>query len=372
MFKNVRASRTLTILFALIFALSLMACGGGGTTTPGGTTPQEPTGTAPLITAMSIGTVTGDNVSVTLTVAPGDNCATNDAWLEISQDNVNWTPTAVQTFGTGAPATLTFSLSSLPVGVTYISGRAGNNWGADIWNEGGSVTVASPPAEDNVTININMAASSALIIFRDNVEVQRFNGSGSGFPAYNYSGLSGNYKISYVLGYTTAAAKPYTLCNLADNNAFRLSPGAIVNLGSPQSATNGRVAFDISGTGFTSSYEAPGNYGGAAWNMHALVTHSTQPTVDNGATSDYIDIWSQTENLATINDAVFGTVTATINGKLMYVWWAGTVGPWNITYEQIVVVNADGTSMSGTTEETWTAVSGTANYVVRSNITGTR
>jgi len=303
------------------------------------------TGLAPSITGLSVGTPTGDNVSVTLTVDPKDPTAVTDAWLEISQDNNVWTPTAHQSVSPGAPTTLPFNLTSLPAGVTYIRGRASNSWGADLWQKGDKVTVT----QGTGTIDIGALNGNSVIIFCNNVEVHNFyNNTGADiFTSYvGPAGPANKYKFAFINGTYGPGGRPISIVDAVDNNVFQLNTGGqLTVLNWLSAAANGRMRYNITGFGWTSSYQAPVNVGGApAWTVRTVATDNNYPvTSPSVVTATY----SQTENLVTFADLYLGTVYGTMNGDLLYFWSYAYNGAEMVIYRETVTVNAAGNHFSG-------------------------
>lgn len=319
-------------------------------------------GNAPLITGLTVGTPSGDNVSVSLTVDPVDPYATTDAYLETSPDNNVWTPTAHQMVNPGSLVTLTFPLTSLPAGDTYIRGRASNSWGADTWQKGDKVTIVS----GNITIIGNPHPLDSYIIFCNDQEVYRADG-----VPFNYQGPPGDYKfIDIPLAYA-AAGKPYAVVDLLGNNLFRIAAGGVLDFGTPQSGADGRGVFNVSGSGFTPLYQAPVNIGGVV-QTHAVVDESTNNNVPVGATQDVTETLSQTGFLVTKFDSGLGTIYGTVNGDLVYFWfWGGPDPIWLKTWRETWIFNSAGTAFTGDGKETWLARSGGAFYYVHWNSSGT-
>ena len=329
-------------------------------------TTQVATGLAPSINGLSVGTPFGDNVSVALTVDPQDPTAVTDAWVESSQDNNVWTPTAHQSVNPGAPATRTFSLTSLPAGVTYIRGRASNSWGEDTYQMGDRVTVT----QDNGTLNLLAEKWDTIYLYTEfDVPVMTMAGN----DLWNPISLPPvGYKLYMMRNWTL-----YAVVNDADNNVFRLTPGCTLNIGGVSSSAAGRLRLWTSGSGFTTEYQPP-NAGGAAWNLMATVYDSKY---DNGAVfiptgSEFSETRLVVQNEFLVyfaSDSVYTTVYGIADGSLVEFRAAGGTDPlWTRTFCETWSVDPSGTTLTGTVEETWQARSGTTTAYVRATVTGWR
>ena len=346
----------------LLGGLRFSACGGGG----GGGNPNPGTGLAPLITGLTVGTPIGDNVSVTLTVDPKDPSAIAEARLETSQDNTTWTPTSFKTVNPGSPASLTFNLTSLPSGCTSIRAYTRNCWGTDTWWYGDVVTIV-----DNGTITINnIFNGDSMVILRNNVEVHNFYNNTGGSASTTFVGPAGpanKYKIIRILGTHIAATRPLSLVDAADNNVFQMDAGGQLIINSfLSSAVNGRMPYNITGSGWTSSYQAPANVGGTpAWTVTTVATGGNYSVVSPSVVTA---TYSQTENLVTFADPSLGTVYGTMNGDLLYFWAYAWNGAEVVAYRETVAVNATGNYFSGDVRIDFL---GTGRWVT-GTITGTR
>jgi len=330
--------------------------------------------TSLAVSAPTAITVVADNVTVnsadvSATINPNNDPTSACIEWGTASDLSSYTSTSTQYIGADS------TNHSMSATLTGLTDNTIMYYRVKAWNSLGTVRgqiLSFTTLANAVTINAMVYNGDKVIVFRNNQEVAQLVGTVHPPISYTYVGQPGTYKFADVPIFNSAASRPFSMVNSADNNVFQIPAGGTLNIDLPDIVRTGRIVFAFTGSGFTASYQAPSNVNGV-WNTHAVVDESTNNNVPVGATQDVVDTLSQTEFLVTKFDSGLGTIYGTVNGDLVYFWfWGGSDPIWLKTWRETWVINSDATAFTGDGMETWLARSGGAFYYVHWNTTATR
>jgi len=325
------------------------------------------TGLAPAIISTTVISTGTDNIVVQAVVDPRDTTAPADVVLAGTVDNLTWVSTAHQMVNPGASQTLTFVLTGLTPDALYsLRTTASNTWGSDVKLDSARTQAVSGTG----TLIVYIYALDNVIILADNaVVIEKNVTSANYYPVTVPAGA----RINIIYKFRGDGFRPYVGTDLAGNNEFIVAAGKDMTWFANGTNANGEFSAQVSGSGFTTSRVAPGNFGGSPdWNIIQTVTMSTNNNIDNGAVVTETRTMTQTGSRLTYPTSI-GTIYGVAIGNRAYFYFEGGADPsWYIYWKEWAQINAAGTSLSGTNEEIWKARSGTDVFFVQGNEVGTR
>lgn len=237
----------------------------------------------------------------------------------------------------------------------------------------GVYTITLPP--DNTTTNIMLSSGYAVLTFINNALVHRIDSSGP-VQTYTYAEPAGSNKLILLANTYTAGSRPLSLTDATGNNVYNIQAAGVLNITDYANGSYvGKMETNAFGSGWTSAYEAPLSIGVTAWNLHYEVYDSHY---DNGAVylpvgtaSNEVRTLAQDGFQVTYGSSLFSLCYGTVNKDLVYFWsWGGNDPTWRRTRSETWVVDASGTTLTGTMEETWQARSGSTTAYARYIVTG--
>jgi len=309
-------------------------------------------GIPPQITGMTVGTPYGNSVDVQLTINPADPFTTAEGWLELTRDNVTFTATGRQTVPTGGPTTLTFTLTNLLPGKTYIYGRAGNSWGSDSGMWSGEVTITA----DNGTILLPLWPQDAFVIIKDGALFARIEGSSL---ISSVSLPPGKIQLGYITGSGWMNEKIFEIKDPSGNNAWNLNSNGFLDArgGISTNDANRTALFGITGSGFTPLIEVPANTDGQR-NHWTRVTASTNNNVAFGRIDNDVVTFTQAAGASRVQLTLNGQVmNGIVFGRYVYISQFYIEDVWAIHFYLTLNYESDAL-MTGRQRMDWTQIIG--------------
>ncbi len=303
------------------------------------------TSSIPTVTTLPATQVGFDTAVLNSSVNANGKATT--AWFEWGQDPslATYASTAAQSAGSGSSVqAISATMTGLSSGTVYYFRAVANNADGTTRGEIRSFT------SSELTIEGAVGASATLHVFRNNKEIASFVG-GASPTGFTCTDVRGAYKFVYSLN-----GRHYSVFDGSGANVFQLSAGGDIRLGDPPVSVDdatAKMVLNISGSGFSSSYQAAVNFGGdRSGTLIVTADNNTVPWQPNGISYDNTTYFQNQFAVSKV-DSVHGTFYGTVNGDLIYIFKSGNYIGWDYTFMYALVADSTGDHAAGDSRVTW-------------------